>query len=36
VPGQYLAADPKGRAVMIGNVNGLLCMLVVVYNAIKQ
>jgi splicing factor 3B subunit 3 len=36
VPGQYLAIDPKGRAVMIGNDNGLLCMLVVVYNAIKQ
>lgn len=35
VPGQYLAIDPKGRAVMIGNVNGLLYMLVVVYNVIK-
>jgi splicing factor 3B subunit 3 len=31
VPGQYLAIDPKGRAVMIGNVNVLVYMLVAVY-----
>ena len=30
VPGQYLAVDPKGRAVMIGW-SGLYCLLVLVY-----
>jgi hypothetical protein len=38
VPGQYLAIDPKGRAVMIGNnivlyyicINSLVCVVVVV------
>jgi hypothetical protein len=31
VPGQYLAIDPKGRAVMIGNINRLVFLLVVLY-----
>lgn len=31
VPGQYLAIDPKGRAVMIGNIKRLEFLLVVLY-----
>jgi hypothetical protein len=44
VPGQYLAIDPKGRAVMIGNRkvlcwmcrNALVCLVVVKYNNINM
>jgi len=43
VPGQYLAIDPKGRAVMIGNINvlchicrnTLVCFVVVKHNGLN-
>lgn len=38
VPGQYLAIDPKGRAVMIGNINVVcrMCRNTMVYFAVVK